>query len=66
MMKIATDEIGTIKAMTEKVSEPAGLPYETLDGLNGVLQLARLGKEHALMLVRGEGDALDLTSLELP
>ena len=66
MMKITTEEIGTIEALTERVSEPAGLPYETIEGLNEVLQLDRLGKEHALMLVKGEGDSLDLTSLELP
>jgi hypothetical protein len=65
VMKVPTEGIGTAKALTERVASTAGLPYETIKELKGVMQLAKLDKEHALILVDKSG-SLDLETIDLP
>ena len=68
VMKVPTEGMGTAKAVTEPVrgGGKAGVPYETIEGLKGVLQLAKLDKGHALILVDKGGGALNLETIDLP
>lgn len=66
MMKITTEKIGTIPGLTERVSGKAGLTYETLAGLDSVMQLDRLDENRALMLVKADQDQLNLQTMALP
>lgn len=69
VMKITTDDIGDVKAITEPVSGggKAGLSYETIEELKGVEQLDRLNENSAVILVRNEasGEA-SLKTIALP
>jgi len=53
VMKFETENIGKIKPVTKKVprGEKAGLAYETIEGLKNVVQLDRLNKTNAVILV---------------
>jgi hypothetical protein len=64
-MKVATEGIGSAKGITSEVEGVAGLSYETIAHLEGVQQLDRLDKEHALIL-KEAGGGLDLTAVPLP
>jgi len=64
VMKISTENIDKQPALTEKVSGTAGLKYETIEGLKGVDQLAKLGNANALLLVK-DGTST-LKAIELP
>jgi hypothetical protein len=66
VMKITTDNIDKISAITARVSDKAGLTYETLDNLKGVQQLDRLDADRALLLVQSESGSLDLQTISLP
>jgi len=66
VMKISTDNIEKQKGITEKINDKAGLGYETLDKLQGVEHLDRLGDKLALLLVRTKAGALNLESIALP
>ena len=66
VMKVTTDNIAKQSGITEKIDNTAGLTYETIEGLKGVEQLDKLGDHYALLLVRGNGDTLTLTSIALP
>ena len=66
VMKISTDEIVSRKGITKKVSGKAGQPYETIKGLTGVVQLDRLNKTHAVILVKADDDSLSLKTVPLP
>ena len=67
VMKVPTDNIGQAKGLTEqRVATTAGIAYETIKDLKGVLQLAKLDKEHALILVDKGNGSLDLETIELP
>lgn len=68
MMKIALDEIASNKEITEAVSggNTAGLPYDTLEDWQGVLQLDRFDEGRALVLVRQEDGSEDLVTKQLP
>jgi len=65
VMKLPTAHIDQAKGLTERVAGTAGVPYETVKDLKGVMQLAKLDKEHALILVDKAG-SLDLETIELP
>ncbi|MEK6238266.1 MAG: hypothetical protein N2C14_26420, partial [Planctomycetales bacterium] len=65
VMKITTDKIGTQDSIEKKISGTAGLTYESIKDLEGVVQLDRLDDGHALMLVQGS-DGLTLKSAPLP
>jgi hypothetical protein len=66
VMKIKTEGIDKIEAITKKIEGTAGLTYETIDELQGVVQLDRLNGERAVILVQNEGGRQDLKTIELP
>jgi hypothetical protein len=67
VMKISTDNIEQQQGITEPVKGggKAGLTYDTLADLKGVLHLSKLGDEYALLLVQTE-KGLNLESVPLP
>jgi hypothetical protein len=65
VMKISVESIDSTKPIAERISGVAGLKYETIAKLKGVEQLDRLGKDRALVLVKGDG-AMKLQSIQLP
>jgi hypothetical protein len=67
VMKVTTEGIDSQTPITAKPSTTtAGQKYETIAGLKGVEQLAKLDEAHAIILQRGEGGALNLQTIELP
>jgi hypothetical protein len=66
VMKITTENIDKVDAITKPVSKTAGLPYETIKDLQGVQRMARLDKDHAIVLNRTEGGSLNLETIALP
>lgn len=68
IMRISTDAIELNPGITEHIEGGgvAGQPYQTIEGWTGVDQLDRLDAGHALVLRRGEADAMDLVALPLP
>jgi hypothetical protein len=67
VMKITTDNIDKIEGITKRIGGggTAGLPYDSITGLKGVVQLAKLDSQHALILVDKSG-ALNLETIDLP
>lgn len=65
VMKIGTDNIEKQEGITQRIADKAGLGYETVESLEGVEHLDRLGDKLALLLVRKDG-ALNLQSIALP
>jgi hypothetical protein len=53
VMKINTENIDKQPALTEKVADKAGLTYETIQGLENVEQLDKLGNANAIVLAKG-------------
>src|SRR5207248_9961586 len=68
VMKITTENVDKVAGITEPVrgGGKAGLPYTTIQELKGVEQLAKLDKDHALLLVKGADGAMKLDTVELP
>jgi hypothetical protein len=68
VMKISTENIENQKGIEEPVRDggTAGQPYETIQDLKGVVQLDRLNKTHAVILVQSDTGAQDLRTVELP
>jgi hypothetical protein len=65
VMKITTENIDKVDGITAPVKDKAGLTYETVAGLQGVQQLDRLDKDHALLLVQTPS-GLNLDTIALP
>jgi len=65
VMKITTEGIGKIDAITKKIDDKAGLTYETIESLKGVEHLDRLGNEHAVLLMK-TNSGLNLDTIPLP
>jgi hypothetical protein len=68
IMKINPERIEQAESITAHVPDGGkkGLPYETIESWTGVDQLDQLDAQHAVVLRRGEGGALNLESLALP
>ena len=66
VMKIATDKITEAESITTRVEDKQGVGYETIEAWKGIDQLDRLDDKTAMVLARGEGDALTLESRDLP
>ncbi len=66
VMKVGTDKIDKTAGITERIDGTAGVAYDTVAELKGVMQLDKLDKDHALILVQGEGGGLTLTTVNLP
>lgn len=65
VMKITTDNIDKQEGIQERISDKAGLPYETIADLKGVEHLDKVGNEYALLLIRTPG-GLNLETVPLP
>ena len=68
VMKISTEDLENAKGLSERVpnGNVAGQPYETIDALEGVVQLDKLNDSHALVVIAKEGGPTSLKSVELP
>jgi hypothetical protein len=66
VMKIKTDEIEKVDAITSRIADKAGLPYDTLAELKGVEQLDRLNETMVAILTKSDDGKYTLTSIELP
>jgi hypothetical protein len=66
VMKVDTGPAASIEGITSRVEDTAGLEYETLGDLNGVVQLDRLDDTHALILIQDDSGSQDLKTIELP
>ena len=66
VMKIDLSDAGTQTAIEKRVKGTAGVPYETIKDLQGVMQLDGLNKTHGVVLVRGKDGKEDLKTILLP
>jgi hypothetical protein len=67
VMKIPADGIDKSEAIPDKaVRGTAGVKYETIKELKGVVQLDLFDKDHAMILVREGSGAMNLSTIELP
>lgn len=66
VMKISTDNLERSSGITERISDKSGQSYETIAALKGVVELDRLNKGHAVVLIRSEAGALNLQTIALP
>jgi len=66
VMKINTEKIASIGGITNRVGGTAGLKYETISELKGVVQLDRLNQTSAAILVRNEEGSLTLKTIAFP
>lgn len=66
VMKINTDEIEKVDAITSRIADKAGLSYDTIADLKGVEQLDRLNETSVALLMRSEEGHYTLKSMELP
>lgn len=65
VMKLPAEKLESYPAIKEH-TEARGVPYETIADLKGVEQLDKYNDSLAIMLIRGEGGALDLRTVALP
>ena len=66
VMKITTEDMANAESITTPVPGTKGTKYETIEAWKGVEQLDKLDANNALVIRKGEGDALNLESLPLP
>jgi hypothetical protein len=67
LMKISTQGIEAPEGITKRIDGTAGLTYETVDYLEGVVQLAPYDATRALALIQPEGSSdAHLETIELP
>jgi hypothetical protein len=66
VMKIPMEGVSDAEAITEPVEEEkAGVEYETLEGVEGVVQLDRLNYDNAVLLVESDS-GVSLKTMALP
>jgi len=66
VMKISTKDIGRTQGITERVGGVAGQEYKTIEDLKGVVQLDKLGRDRAVILVQADGGTQNLQTIALP
>jgi hypothetical protein len=66
LMKVSTEGIDKVQPITTRISETAGLKYETIKGVEGVVQLDAFDKEHALVLMKTKDGVYNLDTIALP
>ena len=66
VMKIPTGDFAAAEAIETRVPDKAGVGYETIADLKGVVQLDRLDADHALVLVKTEAGELACQTVPLP
>lgn len=64
-LKLSKNDIEGTKAITSRIADTAGLPYETIKDLKGVVQLDKLSAKQAVLLVSNEGRQ-DIRTIDLP
>ncbi len=65
VMKLDASRPRFLPQITDKIAGTKGVPYETIEALQGVRRLDRLDEGSALAMV-ATGDALNLTTIALP
>lgn len=65
VMKFSADGLETYKPITQSVPDKAGVPYETITSLTGVVQMDRVDAENAIVLSK-TATGLDLRTVALP
>ncbi len=68
IMKVSTVELGKHPGITERVAGGGkkGVPYETIDGWKGIIQLDRADDSNALVMRETEEGSFNLETLPLP
>ena len=66
VMKFATDTFASAPAINTRIPGTGGVPFETIESITGVEQLARLDDENALVIARSASETLDLQLVALP
>lgn len=66
VMKVDLTGLDTQEAIVTPVEDFAGLSYETIEDLQGVVQLDKLDAEHAVVLIQSESGKLRLRTVKLP
>lgn len=66
VMKIPTADFGKAEGITSKITDKAGIAYETIATMKGIVQLDLLNDTHSLVLARTEAGALNLEAVPLP
>jgi hypothetical protein len=66
LMKVELATVAEVDAITERIKDTAGLPYQTIEEYKKVDQLDRLDKDHAILLVGSDSGGLSLRAIELP
>ena len=65
VMKFSADGLDTYKPITQSVADKAGVPYETIASMTGVVQMDQLDSQRAVILQRTVS-GLDLHTVALP
>jgi hypothetical protein len=68
VMKISTEDIARDEGIEERVGGggTAGQKYDTIDALQGTVQLDKVNDTHAVVLIQPEGGPMTLKTVELP
>jgi hypothetical protein len=65
VMKLDANNLEQYGPITDKIAATHGVPYETIEALQGVRRLDRFDEDSVLAMV-ATGDALNLTTIALP
>ena len=65
VMKIPTAEFGSAKPITARVGGTAGVPYETIATMTGVMQMDLLDAQRTIVIAR-DGSTVTLQAVSLP
>lgn len=68
VMKIPTETVGSQEGITKRVGGggTAGVSFETIDDLTGVIQMDRLDESRALIMIETASGSVDLKTIALP
>ena len=66
LMKVSTKGIESMAGLTERVSGPTGLGFETVEDLEAVTQMDVLDDDRALVLLQERGKPTRLRAIDLP
>ncbi len=66
VMKISTEGLDEAASIGNQIADTAGMPYDKIAELKGVVQLDALDKENALVVVQQPGGSLNLETVPLP
>jgi hypothetical protein len=66
LMKVSTEKIGNIAAIEKRVKGTAGLTYDKIAKIEGVVQLDRFDAKNALVIIKAKDGTQSLKTIELP